>query len=122
MENKPATINRYRDAVKDPPPNGWVGGILLDGNNLPNCGTYLEGKYWMVGWGDKLSEVLPVKWLSENEPAIPKVTWDELKARINTMKDMHYKNPSLSIVQREDMVAQLDYIVKFMEELEDQNG
>lgn len=122
MANKSITINRYRDAVSDPPPDGWVGGIMLEGQGVPNAGSYSDGKYWMETWGGKVLEVIPEKWLSENEPAIPKVTWDELKARINTIKELHYKTPSFSIIQRENMVKQLDYIVQLMSELEAQYG
>lgn len=124
MVNKPITINRYRDAVKDPPPDGWVGGIMLEG--FPNAGSYSDGKYWMGTWGGKVLEVVPEKWLSENELAIPKVTWVTLRMRIDALMVKAGFNEIFACgCQQVAMCAVRMYyedVLAIMDELETQNG
>lgn len=80
---KTYTISRYRDAVKDPPPDAWVGGVLLEGDDYPTGASRLCGAFW----ADSGGEIHPVKWLSENEPATPKLYWDKLRERVEELRN-----------------------------------
>jgi hypothetical protein len=102
------TISRYRDAVKDPPPDGWTGGVLLEGDDYPTGAARLCGAFW----ADSGGEISPVQWLSENEPAIPKLCWDKLRERVTALTVKYYMGSGFFA---------LSAVSKIMDELEVEN-